>query len=766
MHNNKNLFILAVLIIILITAFAQPLSSYAIRDIEEDNTYSELSQPINDAGKFRRVINAVLNFFTTTLPNRVENTVDGVYQALPGSIQVNEPLIEPPISPGVPEDITTELPPEGAPEPSPLPSTPIAEVSELPNVEPKLYIPPAVDQSQGCEKVLKYFSQNIVAGVLKTSVRQTRDDGIAAPDNSSCVYEPAEVPKSVYAGITAHVFELASVSEAMKWSSRFEGEKLSVPEESTFDQETGKARKGRFVFQVEARCCVKLKKADVIELLSQAVSRVKADPGGDDSADLLANTCSQAILKFYPLAKISAALGKKIATAEKSGQDGCELRFHGSGASITVAAEKYEDLSSAVYEVQRYREYNSVAADIGDEGYVSPQGGGRARKQTHVFKIDTGIVSGGISQPQTEQLLKYAVSQLKDSKTGIDCQTAKIVVNSLSEFSLRAGKRANDRIPVEFVDEDTLEVIKGKNLQCVKSIEVVKGQFQEGMGIDGQRAVYFTEPKANADGTKLEFYVRIKPTALPGYTIITLKSAGDSVEGLGLLINISGTQYLNRRFANSKSVKFYGWWPEANDEVKILADATEEGVAFMTHGAYKPLHIFLTIFENKYWDEQAQYLYCTPKGYTNYGFGVGGCSPTTEPGIYLSDFSKYMKYGVVHESAHKLHQYYKGNYRGTALISKLFGFQGKWDNIVGDVTSCRYLPIQNGSWTNEKDPFIPHCGFVRAYGATNLITYAEDVATFTELEIMSPDNLLKGEGPYDLRYGKKQELLKEYGFIP
>ena len=113
---------------------------------------------------------------------------------------------------------------------------------------------------------------------------------------------------------------------------------------------------------------------------------------------------------------------------------------------------------------------------------------------------------------------------------------------------------------MEFVDEDTLEVIKGKNLQCVKSIEVVKGQFQEGMGIDGQRAVYFTEPKANADGTKLEFYVRIKPTALPGYTIITLKSAGDSVEGLGLLINISGTQYLNRRFANSKSVKFYGWW--------------------------------------------------------------------------------------------------------------------------------------------------------------------------------------------------------------
>src|SRR3989338_8389645 len=157
----------------------------------------------------------------------------------------------------------------------------------------------------------------------------------------------------------------------------------------------------------------------------------------------------------------------------------------------------------------------------------------------------------------------------------------------------------------------------------------------------------------------------------------------------------------------------------------------------MTHGAYKPLYIFLTIFETNYWKKQAQYLYCTPKGYTNYGFGIGGCAPRNEPGIYLSDFWIYMKGAVVHESAHKLHEYYIGNYRGTLLKKILYsdiGFQKKWDNVVGNLTPCRYLPVQNAGWTNEKDPAIPHCGFVKAYGATDLSTYTEDVATFTELE--------------------------------
>lgn len=317
---------------------------------------------------------------------------------------------------------------------------------------------------------------------------------------------------------------------------------------------------------------------------------------------------------------------------------------------------------------------------------------------------------------------------------------------------------------VSFTDNNLILRLEGNNLSNVASLQV------NNPGIDGRPGIEFRQIQVNKEGTILQAQMIVKPTAKDGINRITLTNNKGQAADFNLNVTITGNQYLNRKFSGT-SLRFYGEWPTINEQVEYLASEIAQGVDFINKGEYRSLGIILYIFETKFWNEVGSDRYCnTGSRGNNSGFGTGGCAVRNTPYIYLREFAKgyeqSMKEIIVHEAAHKLHAYYTDIYSGRIVRALLGGFQSRWKSAVGNISGCRYLPITNANWKNETDASMPRCGFAMAYGATNLRTYSEDIATFTQLLVMRPQALQRGDGLTDSRYGQKTKILKDYGFTP
>lgn len=94
----------------------------------------------------------------------------------------------------------------------------------------------------------------------------------------------------------------------------------------------------------------------------------------------------------------------------------------------------------------------------------------------------------------------------------------------------------------------------------------------------------------------------------------------------------------------------------------------------------------------------------------------------------------------------------------------------KYQFVVNEKT-CKYLPVIDVSRWNDGDKFTPHCGFARAYGASDYLDgnlarrYSEDVSTFIEQLYFNPGVRSQGDFLTDQRYKQKEAILHKYGFI-
>lgn len=289
-------------------------------------------------------------------------------------------------------------------------------------------------------------------------------------------------------------------------------------------------------------------------------------------------------------------------------------------------------------------------------------------------------------------------------------------------------------------------------------------------GVDGKPGIEFKDLKIS--DTAIKGFMFMHSTAQDGPTIVTLTTPGGSAT-IKITVNITGTQYLQRRFKN-KNVRFFGDWPKImpDGEVLELESLVNIGLQEIDKSNYKILGIVSHIYEENYWNDFAEKKNCGG------GLEAEGCADSSDNIIHIKGgVEGSVVYGppstIVHESAHKLHFYNLGMY--TPVSSLPTNFDKEWRNALGDLNSCPHIPIKvvNGAPTWSDGDITrgnePRCGFVRAYGAfgveRQLLIFPgkiyEDVATFEEADHFYKNFLSDKNDP---RYNQKVNILKKYGF--
>ena len=291
-------------------------------------------------------------------------------------------------------------------------------------------------------------------------------------------------------------------------------------------------------------------------------------------------------------------------------------------------------------------------------------------------------------------------------------------------------------------------------------------------GFDGKPGI---EVKSSQISDKIATIVlNVLPNAEPGRALLTLSGPRGSASA-PLEIVLSGTQYLERRFADSKPrVCFYGEFPGPAPN-KALVDAELsllQALAVVQMPAYLALGFDVAIYERSLW-ERTRAQNCRGHDRT----GIVGCSPYSQPRVYLTLASpEQVGRTLLHEAAHKLHYSKVGLYEyiGRRAAFPASSFTQDWANAYGrvDERSCTHLPLTGGAWRVDHRN-TPRCGFARAYGAsgwaqTTLIRrHLEDVATMTEALVFDRRGLLTaGDGATDPRYKAKENVLRLHGFLP
>ena len=273
---------------------------------------------------------------------------------------------------------------------------------------------------------------------------------------------------------------------------------------------------------------------------------------------------------------------------------------------------------------------------------------------------------------------------------------------------------------------------------------------------------------------KLDANVSILPDAKAGSVKFTVKNGGGKSADVNFEIKITGTQWLQRQFLE-KRIKFFGDWPEAvpNEKVQDIANEINLGLQAINNDSYDKLDIWINIFEIGFWDSPGVSTAICPGLYQNMT-GAGGCADSYTNVINLESVGA--AHGIIHESAHKLHAYYDGTYRGISG-SPWFpnSFVTSWASAVGDLGSCAYLPLRDAVTWKDGENYVPHCGFIEAYGvndASGSVVMGviasknyEDVATMTTAAVLHKVRFNSQEVKTDPRYKQKLDLLKQYGFI-
>lgn len=431
--------------------------------------------------------------------------------------------------------------------------------------------------------------------------------------------------------------------------------------------------------------------------------------------------------------------------------------------------------------------------DIGDGACVNGDGTSFAVKGKFVFEIDG--ISGSLSAAQAEALLRYAVSQVPEEPTEPKeedtCSATNEPVVSSFAFTLlddldyepiansqsKGVWAGTEKFSPEFETINREQsryqlVIQGK---CLEGASLSNDAIVDpSSDIQDSRAIRQAVPDVSADGTSASGRVGVGYDTQAGPVTFTLTNKWLKTTTFPVIVKITGTQYLERTFAN-QGITFVGSWPTVNLEVRDLERQIKKAQDIYAHGEYEKLGITPFIYETGYWKSQGGEVRACPGN----SFRVAGCASPQDNIIKLRadidlEYPTLMETAgtIIHESAHKLHYYNLGTY--LPLASSPSSFDPKWITLLKDVnpTTCAAIPLQGTSWKNTEDRLMPLCGFIRSYGASRFDEqpsyHYEDVATLTE-EKHFPFGLLRDlsdarTGPFVQLYKDKLKLLDEYGF--
>ncbi|MBI2003803.1 MAG: hypothetical protein HYS78_02410 [Parcubacteria group bacterium] len=291
--------------------------------------------------------------------------------------------------------------------------------------------------------------------------------------------------------------------------------------------------------------------------------------------------------------------------------------------------------------------------------------------------------------------------------------------------------------------------------------------------IDPTKAgIEFRNIKVENGGKTVKAEMVAHPWAKDGGIKINLTNKSGRFASFNVKVDITGTQYLQRRFKD-KNVKFFGDWPNLMPDGTTLLIETNinKGLQQINKPNYRKLGIITHIYESNYWDDFAGLKACGDSGF---GQAPGGCAPfdsnitISKASLVLFNWGNmthsrpFLERGILHETAHQLHLFYAGRKPWNINTSN---FENEWRNALGDLRTCPFLPLRDDlTWADGSTG--PRCGFIWNYGALWLGkgegTFYEDVALFEEFSHFGiKDNIPKDDSP---RYQQKLDLLRKYGF--
>ncbi len=344
--------------------------------------------------------------------------------------------------------------------------------------------------------------------------------------------------------------------------------------------------------------------------------------------------------------------------------------------------------------------------------------------------------------------------------------SANISITSISPTTFPAGKEAsfNQNTGIStFTYLDVPFEIKGEGLSGTIL-------YSNNVGVDGKAGIEFKNLKitdASIKGTIL-----MHSTAKDGKTTITVKNSSGKTTTKQIDVTITGTQYLKRKFADNKLISFRGNWGEVmpNQLILNIENNIRRGISATSTNNYNQLDINAIIYEEGFFDNKSICGKAPP------GTVIGGCASAADTVIKVkarTDAPLEIASAFLHESAHKLHFFNLGIYKGIPNApTTASNFQKEWDslNIVSptNISACLQLPLQNLVTWGDGHSIEPHCIFYRAYGAfleQGDKLFYEDPTTMAEYYFY-PEVLDLSPEKNNPRYFDKINILKKYGFLP
>src|SRR3989344_2033052 len=240
-----------------------------------------------------------------------------------------------------------------------------------------------------------------------------------------------------------------------------------------------------------------------------------------------------------------------------------------------------------------------------------------------------------------QQTLLLAVSKL----TAISCEPESFKISSYTPREAYAGQAQ----PLDgFYYENYLEKVVEMEVrgECLNRIAFFSS---DNIGLDGEKGIYFSMPIVNLEGTIARVKMAISPSAKEGpMTIEVTPLKGDKTVSKTILkfnINITGTQYLRRKFKD-KSVSFYGSWPIVNRNVlSIEKNLTMAFADIINKKPYLSLEIFTRIYEENIWTIQAALSVCGASSFV-------GCANFEDRIINIGTSPDDFLPTIYHESVH------------------------------------------------------------------------------------------------------------------
>jgi len=495
----------------------------------------------------------------------------------------------------------------------------------------------------------------------------------------------------------------------------------------------------------------------------------------------ITSSCPQSA-PYFPLDRVSSVFDKKISMAQETTRPDlllatCTVYFGPASAPVhldhIVISHRKMDSSEQAHsrtgigflEREDFGTQPIILGNIGDEELLYNIRGGPYPRQSIVVRKGSMLFSVSYINPdnqsKAETLLREAVSggsattQPPPSATPeITDQAPVVTLIEPNTVSAGIGKLNTKSGIVSYADNLLILKLEGKYL--------FGGQLStNNIGVDGRPGIEFRASQVNSQGTILQVQMIVKPTAKNGSTTFTLTNNGGKSTTFIVGVTITGTQYLQRVFVGSPVV-FKGDWADVapNSTVLFLEGIVRSGLAEINYPSYQRLQIVPVIVESSFWNSHANLLCGNARA-------IGCASPANGEILIKEDDKTDM--AIVHESAHKLHFYYNGIYKGVPNApTRPNSFQKEWDGVAQPINSvgCRYLPLKTTVSWNDGTGMVPQCGFTWAYGASDLKTFFEDVATMTEFNALFPSYFGKFPEPKtDPRYSTKSSLLKKYEFL-